>query len=276
MSQIIIIPRFASLKLLLSLLTIVTVCCLQAQRSDHEWDLRFDELSQQGEEPEADDSPVAVVEDEGTLKFYFIETVRQRNRPQLYVRMGSGFEAIRPAFGIRGPLHQLNADSRIIFYERISIEENGETWHHVPRYAVSLTGHGGEKIVVLLPQRSAAGNAPDADVRPMRWFELTRDLYDFGQIAVLNPFEQPMALQIDGENLLLEPGHSHSRPFRLWRRQTAAVRIRIAMRSRATDFQELFNGRVYIFENWRGLYIPYFNHLTGQLGLIEIREQPPD
>ncbi len=268
--------RFSLLKplLLLPLLFLLAVKYLNAQQSDHE--RMMEELEAIPiEPPEPVDSPEAVDEDDGKFQFYFIETVRNRNRPQLFVQTDAGFERIMPSFGNMGPLHRLNDQNRIFFYQRTPVEVDGQqSWEYSPRYSVSLQGNESEKFVVFLPQSSASNNASPSDVRALRWVELSRQLSDFGEIAIVNPFEQAIAIQLDGENRLLEPGQSYKSRFRILRRETGAVHLRIAVRFVDGDFREMFNTRVFIFENWRGILIPYFDSLAGELSLITIREQP--
>lgn len=267
--------RLPSVKLLpLSLLSLGVAFCLNAQQSDHQRQLEDVEATPEAPR-EVEDLPEALGVEDGTLQFYFIEPVRSRNRSQLYLQTSGGFEVIRPSFASSGPLHRVNANSRIFFYERVRVQEGGQTtWQHIPRYVLNLEGYSGDKLVVFLPPNQASVGTVQTEVRPLRWVELSRDFYDFGEIALINAFEQPIAIQMDGQNVLLNPGQAHKLRFKMMRRQTGAVHVRIAMRFTDGDLQELFNTRVFIFENWRGILIPYFDAVNGELSLISLTEQP--
>ncbi len=61
--------------------------------------------------------------------------------------------------------------------------------------------------------------------------------------------------------------------FNLLRLQTAVVHLRVALQFTEGNLQEFFNMRVFIIENWRGIFIPYFDAVSSELSLISIKER---
>lgn len=265
------ITRKFSLKL--GCLALLASLQLAAQKSDSQ---RYNEaLESIPVTPPVVETPAeAVTVDEGDFQFHLIEPVRSQ-RPQLYVETDSGFEVIRPSFASEGPVHRLTANARIFFYERVEVREAGQTtWQHIPRYALTLRGYSGGVAAVWLPSGSQSRSPVQEELKELKWVELTSELCDFGEMALINVFEQPIAIQMDGVTASLNPGESYKSRFNLRRQQTAAVHVRIAMRFLDGNIQELFNTRVFIFENWRGILIPYFDAENNELSLFSIREKP--
>lgn len=255
----------------LSLLLSSSVC---AQKSDSE--RMTEQLEEYADDfSEAEASPNAVTVEDGAVQFYLIEAVKGK-RPDLYVQTEGEFQTIRPSFGAKGPLHQLEAAAQILFYEKVAVERDGATfWEHIPRYSLSLQGYGGGEAVVFLPPRKAGSDNAQSSVQRLRWVELSTAFCDFGEVALVNSFDRPMAIQMDGKNAMLNPGQSQKNRFKLWRKQTGVVHLRVAMGAKAGNYQELFNRGIFIFEDWRGILIPYYDAILGELQFIEIKESPP-